>query len=274
MFKLSEFTGRDTILYATSWLQRRDVAPEMTSIVDEDIQALMEVTEDLHKSSVDLVLHSPGGSPEAAEAIVSFLRSRFQDIRVIVPNLAMSAATMIACSGNRIVMGKHSFLGPTDPQIPMPTPVGMRLVAAQAILDQFKMMKSESTNQEERHVWDPLISQFGPDLIVKCENALDLSRQLVRVWLRNFMFEGRPDRIELSKKISKWLTNHSKFMSHGRHLSRDQLIRKGLVIDNLEGCRELEDLVLSVFHATTHMFIRFKVGKVVENQYGKSFIKS
>ena len=83
----------------------------MTLIVDEDIQALMEVTEDLHSSSVDLILHSPGGSPEVAEAIVAYLRSRFRDIRVIVPNLAMSAATMIACSGNKIVMGKHSLFG-------------------------------------------------------------------------------------------------------------------------------------------------------------------
>lgn len=124
---------------------------------------------------------------------------------MIVPNLAMSAATMIACSGNRIVMGRHSFLGPTDPQIRMQTPVGMRLVAAQAILDQFKMMKSESTNQEEKYVWDTLISQFGPDLIVKCENAVNLSRKLVRVWLKNFMFKDRPDRIEMSKKFQNGL---------------------------------------------------------------------
>ena len=174
----------------------------MISIVVEDIQALMEVTEDLRSSSVDLILHSPGGSPEAAEAIVAYLRSGFQDIRVIVPNLAMSAATMIACSGNRIVMGRHSFLGPTDPQIPMQTPVGVRMVAAQAVLDQFNKVKSESTNQEEKHVWNPLISQFGPDLIVKCENAVNMSRTLVRIWLQEYMFQDRPDGSILSRKIS------------------------------------------------------------------------
>ena len=63
-------------------------------------------------------------------------------------------------------------------------------------------------------------------------------------------------------------------MSHSRHLSRDQLVQKGLVIDNLEECHELGDLSLSVFHATTHLFIRFKVGIVVEDQKGKAFIKS
>jgi ClpP class serine protease len=29
--------------------------------------------------------------------------------------MAMSAATMIACAADVIVMGKHSFLGPIDP---------------------------------------------------------------------------------------------------------------------------------------------------------------
>ena len=86
----------------------------MTSIGDEDMHALMEVSAGLHGLDLDLILHSPGGAPVAAEAIVSYLRSRFSHIRVIVPQLAMSAATMIACAADKIMMGKHSFLGPTD----------------------------------------------------------------------------------------------------------------------------------------------------------------
>lgn len=100
------------------------------SIGAEDIQALMEVTQGAQSRDLDLILHSPGGSPEAAEAIVSYLRSRFSHIRVIVPNFAMSAATMIACAADEIVLGKHSFLGPTDPQILIPTGLGARWVAA------------------------------------------------------------------------------------------------------------------------------------------------
>ena len=72
----------------------------------------MEVTAGIASENLDLILHSPGGFPEAAEGIVTYLRSRFQNIRVIVPQLAMSAATMIACAADEVVMGKHSFLGP------------------------------------------------------------------------------------------------------------------------------------------------------------------
>ena len=68
------------------------------------------------KNGLDLLMHSPGGSPDAAEAVVNYLRSKFTDIRVIIPQAAMSAATMLACAANRIVMGKHSSLGPIDPQ--------------------------------------------------------------------------------------------------------------------------------------------------------------
>ena len=49
--------------------------------------------------------------------IVKYLRTKFNnDISVIVPHLAMSAGTMIACSAKEIIMGKQSSLGPNDPQ--------------------------------------------------------------------------------------------------------------------------------------------------------------
>ena len=123
--KLNCHTNNDVILYASGW-QQRDAPVSLTTIVDEDIHALMEVTSGLKGPNVDLILHSPGGSPEAAEAIVSYLRSRFSKIRVIVPQLAMSAATMISCAADEIVMGKHSFLGPTDPQFILATSLGIR----------------------------------------------------------------------------------------------------------------------------------------------------
>jgi len=130
LHELHKYTGRNVILYASGWLQREDASPSLTSITDEDIHALMEVTNGLRGDALDLILHSPGGSPEAAEALVMYLRSRFERIRVIVPNLAMSAATMIACAADEIVMGPHSFLGPTDPQVALATPLGFRAVPA------------------------------------------------------------------------------------------------------------------------------------------------
>ena len=108
---------------------------------------------------LDLILHSPGGSIGAAEAIVLYLRSRFKHIRVIVPNLAMSAAAMISCAADKIVLGKHSFLGPTDPQIPIRTVNGLEFVPAQAILDEFERAKLECRNKRNRFGWHPILTQ-------------------------------------------------------------------------------------------------------------------
>jgi ClpP class serine protease len=55
----------------------------------------------------------------------------------------MSAATMLACSANRIVMGKHSFLGPIDPQFIIQTELGRASVPAHAIEEQFELAKRE-----------------------------------------------------------------------------------------------------------------------------------
>ncbi|MBM6683707.1 ATP-dependent Clp protease proteolytic subunit [Collinsella intestinalis] len=58
------------------------------------------------EKGLDLILHTPGGEIAAAEAIVNYLRSCFSDITAIIPQLAMSAGTMIACACNQVVMGR------------------------------------------------------------------------------------------------------------------------------------------------------------------------
>src|SRR5579885_3071525 len=115
--------------------------PELNSVADEDIQVLMEVIHGVKETALDLIIHSPGGSLAAADACVQYLRSKFDHIRVFVPHAAMSAATMIACAADEIVMGKHSFLGPIDPQFIMNTSLGARSIPAQAILEQFEIAK-------------------------------------------------------------------------------------------------------------------------------------
>ena len=156
---LSAHTGRNTILYATNWIQPgKD--PWTVSINDEDIQGLMEVIHGLRGENLDLILHSPGGQPEAAAGIVSYLRSKFSNIRVIIPLEAMSAATMISCAANRIVMGRHSFIGPIDPQFIIRDQNGMMTsVPAQAILDQFKLAREECRDPKKN--WG-MVTYLGP----------------------------------------------------------------------------------------------------------------
>lgn len=101
---MSEHTGRNVISYYSSWLTKNGV--QNLDICDADMTGFMTAVNGIEcQKGLDLILHTPGGDPTAAEVIVNYLRSKFNsDIRVIVPQLAMSAGTMIACAGKEIIM--------------------------------------------------------------------------------------------------------------------------------------------------------------------------
>lgn len=272
---LSAKTDRETILYATRWTQplMQGVSPDLLSITEEDLQGVMEVVHGLKRPNLDLILHSPGGSAAAAEAIVLYLRSKFKNVRVFVPQAAMSAATILACSADEIVLGKHSFLGPIDPQFVLNTPLGQRAVPADAVREQFDQAIKECQDPKKAVAWFPMLAQYGPDILVQCENASALSKELVKNWLKTYMFKDDPKKASKSSSIARWLADHQKFKTHSRHISRDELAGHGLKIIPLEKDQELQDLVLSVFHTVTQLFDSGGTIKLLANNIGKAFAK-
>lgn len=275
LINLHAYTGRNVILYASRWVQGGVLDGQLVSIVPEDVHALMEVVHGLDASKgLDLILHSPGGSPEAAEAMVHYLRSKFSDIRVIVPQAAMSAATMLACAANRIVMGGHSSLGPIDPQMIMQTPNGTTMAPAQAIIDQFESARRECQDPKNLGAWIPILPQYGPALLQTSRSALALAEQLATEWLTSWMFAGDPEGSAKAAAIAKCLADHKEFKSHGRPVHREAAAKMGLVVDRLEDDQKLQDHVLSVFHITMHIFSGLPhIAKTVQNHLGNMFIK-
>lgn len=263
---LSELTGRDTIIYASKWTSG-ETLPNLTSIVDEDLQGFMEAIYGLKNNNLDLILHTGGGSAEAADAIVSYLRQKFDNIRVIVPQAAMSAGTMIACSGDNIVMGKHSFLGPIDPQIFSQN----GFIPAQSIIQQFrtaqKEIKEDPTNLSS---WIPILNHYGPALIVQCENQIEFSKRLVQDWLNQYMFKGEDGR--KATEISEYLCDHLKFLTHSKHINIIKAKELGLKIIDLENDQKLQEAVLSVYHSVMINFNAAAV-KIICNQNGNAFLK-
>ena len=179
---------------------------------------------------------------------------------------------MMACAANQIVMGKHSFLGPIDPQMIMHTSLGTRSIPAQAILDQFEMARRECQDPSRLAVWLPMLQQYGPDLLIQCQNVSALSVDLVEAWLTAYMFKGEADGPDRAKSIATWLANHAEFKMHGRHINREQLRARGLKILNLEDDKDQQDFILSIYHATTHSFTHTGAVKIIENHRGSAFI--
>lgn len=264
-----EKTGRPVFLYATAWLDGGAPA-ELTSISLEDIHGLMEVSRGVDSPTLDVILHSPGGQAEATASIVRYLRSRFEDIRVFVPLAAMSAATMWALSADRIVMGKHSQLGPIDPQLL--TPQGA--IPARAVLDQFEKARAEvAENPASVGAYLPMLQQYGPALLEMCENAEALAESLVGEWLEDYMLAGTDAAAERAGEIAHWFNNHQVHRSHGLGISRDQAREQGVTVDDLEDDPEMQDLVLSIYHLTSILFGRSNTAKLIENHLGRRFVK-
>lgn len=273
MAMLHDHTGRDTILYASNWTQPSPLA-DAIQINEEDVQGLMEVVHGLKSKKLDFILHSPGGIPEVADSMVSYLRKKFGHIRVIVPQAAMSAATMLACAADEIVMGKHSSLGPIDMQLVLHDRYGNpQMLPAQTIIDEFETAKRTSAaSPQQMGAFVPILGQYTPGLIERCYRLQELSVEFASKWLELYMFKGDEDAGEKASYVANHLADHSAFKSHARHIDMDEAANMGLNITPLEDDQELQDLILSVFHATTITF-QHGVVKITENHLGNAFVK-
>ena len=275
--RLNKYTGRPAIIYYTAFLESRSGIPPLDLQIHlGDVQAMMECVSGIaQERSLDLIIHSPGGSAEATESLVAYLRSRFTHIRAIIPVAAMSAATMLALSCNEIIMARHSQLGPIDPQFIIATPEGPRSAPAQAILDQFEMAKEECQDTKKLPAWMPILRTYAPGLLVQCKDQRALAERMVTQWLQDYMFAGDSEAGSLASRIAAWFADYQRFKSHGRPVRIEQLREEklGLRVIALEDDQQLQDAVLSVHHATMHTFSRTLASKIVENNLGKAYVR-
>jgi ClpP class serine protease len=79
--------------------------------------AIRDIDEDI--DDLKLVITSPGGRVSSANKIARSIKNNFDSIETYVPHFAKSGGTLISLTGEEIVMGEISDLGPLDPQMPM-----------------------------------------------------------------------------------------------------------------------------------------------------------
>ena len=268
LHKLSQLTERNVILYFSGWLQKpiKQLGP-LLSLNDNDKNGFMATVHGLDTSKgLDLILHTPGGDVGATESLIDYLRQKFDmDIRVIVPQLAMSGGTMIACASKEILMGRQSSLGPIDPQL--------NGIPASGILDEFKQASKEiSRNKNKIPVWQPIIAKYSPALIGECQRAVDWSIELAEHYLSTGMFRGDPKAEEKIDHIVNVLSSHDLTKSHGRHIPTHVCIGMGLNVYQIEQDNELQDTILSIHHAAALTITNTPVIKIIENQNGNAFM--
>jgi ATP-dependent protease ClpP protease subunit len=267
LMKLSELTGRNIIIYYSGWLEKPNI-PDLY-INDGDKIGFMTTIQGLDRAKgLDIILHTPGGETAATESIVDYLRSMFgDDVRAIVPQLAMSAGTMVACSCKSIIMGKQSSLGPIDPQFGG--------VPAHGIIEEFTRASMEiKQDQSKIYVWQPIIAKYNPTLIGECQKAIAWSDTIVKEWLKTGMLADDPDKDAKCDTIVKELGDHALMKSHSRHLSMSRCKEIGLKIESMEENQDLQDAILTLHHAIIHTLMHTPAYKIIENQNGTALIRT
>lgn len=263
-----KLTGRNIIAYYSGYLQKQ-LAPQHTLIIDDnDKNGFMTVIHKLDRSKgLDLILHTPGGDIAATESIVEYLKIMFaNNIRVIVPQIAMSAGTMMACASKEIIMGKQSSLGPIDPQY--------RGMSAHGVVDEFERAKIEITSDPASiPLWQVIISKYQPTFIGDCEHAIDWGKEIVTRWLKENMFYDDKKAGAKVKEIVDYLSSHKITKAHSRHIGANECKNIGLKILDLEDNDELQDNILSLHHCYMFAFGVTSALKIIENHNGTTMVR-
>ena len=119
---------------------------------------------------IDLLLNSPGGDIDTAEKLITLVRKRAAKapVRVIVPDYAKSAATLIAVGADAVVMSDTSELGPIDPQVALTDTNGAKTtLSAQSYIDSYEKHAKQLQEQPEDPVARLMLDKLDPVVLEK-----------------------------------------------------------------------------------------------------------
>lgn len=264
--------GKNVLFYSSAFLQKPAVPPHLTQLTHEELNGFMSCLFGMNcDKGLTLLLHTPGGVTNAAETIVQYLHSKFNEIEAVIPAFAMSAGTMIALSADRVIMGRQSQLGPIDPQMP----INGKFVSARAIVDQFNKAKVEVLEtQLLAHVWAPILQSLGPALLVEAQNALDYGERMVAEWLASRMFKSLADPATSATATAAHFNDATSHKSHGRRINRDEARSQGVVIEELETSQGFQDAVLTAYHLATILYEQTPSTKFIWSNHGQVWTKN
>lgn len=208
-----------------------------SAIVQEDSQLIEHLLRSIdlrrYPDTLDLLLHTPGGDPTAAERIVMTCRSYVKSFRVIVPQTAMSAGTLVAMGADSIAMTETSELGPIDPQMIISSGQEQILRPAAAFVDAYLDLINKSQeaikNGQPPHPYIELLRKFDPTWIQVCLKARELARTIAGEFLNKYMLRGK-DKQVIEETVERFM-KEGELLSHGRIIRYAKAQEYGLNIE-------------------------------------------
>jgi hypothetical protein len=210
------------------------------------------------RKQLAMILQTPGGYIETAERIANILRKHYSRVAFMVPDMAMSAGTVLVMSGDEIWMNYFSTLGPIDPQVQRNDG---RRVPALGYLEKYKELVEKSRlNQLTPAEGAYFVQNFDPAELYSYEQAKNLSIELLKTWLVKYKFKNwkrtktrgivvTPEmRRKRAEEIGEKLSQTKKWCSHGRGIPMEVLRRDlKLEIADINKSKEISEALYNYF---------------------------
>jgi len=208
-----------------------------------------------HRERLIFFLNTPGGSAETVEKIVEVVRFHYREVFFVVPDIAMSAGTILCMSGNRIYMDYSSSLGPIDPQVFN----GQQWVPALGYLDKVDQLLEKARANQLTNAEFLILQSLDLAILSRYEQARDLTVTLLKKWLVEHKFRDwtthgtdrmkkgqsvtTEEKQERAEEIARSLGNNKLWHSHGRMIGPGTLNGLRLQIDDYSTDDRLRPLV-------------------------------
>lgn len=262
--EIEKIRGRPLLVYYTQFInppkQSRHLNINLTDI-DGFTDLIYSVLDKCNE--IDILLHSPGGTPDATERIVNLIRKRFNDVAFLIPHSAYSAATMMALSGNEIILHPSATLGPIDPQI-NGTPARAFTRGFENVRD---LIQEEGPSIIPAYL--PMLKKYSLHFLEQCKDAEALSITLAKDWIVNYMFQDEEIEKEDVNLLVNFLSSYDNHKIHSRPIYLEKL--KEFKINAHEAKDDLKILLREAHILMSGFFELSNFVKIYENSSGLSY---
>ena len=201
----------------------------------EDVICFVDLLHNVSNGqSVDLLLHTGGGDIDAAEKLIGMVRRKVgtSRLRVIVPDYAKSAGTLIALGADSIIMSDTSELGPIDPQVIRTDHNGNRMMhSVKNYLDAYEDYQEALRVKPDDIVARLMLSKLDPETVRLFMSIMARARTFAENQLKRGMMQQGGN---WSQAVSA-LLNTTRFLTHGQPISWEDASDPaiGLTVDYL-----------------------------------------
>ena len=218
-----------------------DLASRIRHLLEDELDTPVERTE------IDLWLDTPGGDAHAAYKIGLLLRRYASTVRVVIPDYAKSAGTLLALVGDEIFMGPAAELGPLDAQLGhegegmmisaldrtrsledlLEMAVNTAASSGAYMLNVTRLSRAEALKATLRFSADflrPLVKQLDPTIVHWSKTQLEVAVEYGTRLLTSRKVGMTPGLEGLSRKLVE------DYPTHGFVISQEEAARLGLPI--------------------------------------------